>query len=115
MLSQDIVTLSRSTEALKISRIITRKTAKRAIKKAITGVVPQPGETFPYSEFRGFSRVPRLVTKPLSKPSLPQRLVFVNFGINKIKKKLTNTIYNVIVKLLELSQRLTRKIRVNKL
>jgi hypothetical protein len=80
MLSQDIVTLSRSTEALKISRIITRKTAKRVIKKAITGVVPQPGETFPYSEFSGFRRVPRLVTE------LVLLLIFVGLLYVAIKK-----------------------------
>lgn len=45
--------------------MITRKTANKAITIAITIVVPQPGVTFPYSEFNGFSRVPRLVTKLL--------------------------------------------------
>jgi len=45
--------------------MITRKTANRAIVTAIQIVVPHPGATLPYSEFRGFRRVPRLVTKPL--------------------------------------------------
>jgi LPXTG-motif cell wall-anchored protein len=40
--------------------------AKSAITTAIRDVVPQPGATLPYSEFSGFSKVPRLVTKPLS-------------------------------------------------
>jgi hypothetical protein len=43
--------------------MIARKTANKAINTTITGVVPQLGETFPYSEFRGFRRVPRLVDK----------------------------------------------------
>jgi hypothetical protein len=34
------------------------------MKNAMSGVVPQPGATFPYSEFSGFSRVPRFVTNP---------------------------------------------------
>jgi hypothetical protein len=41
---------------------MTRKTANRAITTAIKGVVPHPGATFPYSEFSGLSKVPRLVT-----------------------------------------------------
>jgi hypothetical protein len=45
--------------------MITRKTANKAITTAITIVVPHPGVTFPYSEFKGFSRVPRLVTNLL--------------------------------------------------
>jgi hypothetical protein len=45
--------------------MITRKTANSAITKAITGVVPHPGVTFPYSEFNGFNKVPNVVTNPL--------------------------------------------------
>jgi hypothetical protein len=37
---------------------------------AIKGVVPHPGATFPYSEFNGFSKVPRLVTTLLFIPLL---------------------------------------------
>jgi len=44
--------------------MITRKMEKRDINTAISGVVPHPGVTFPYSELRGLSRVPRLVTSP---------------------------------------------------
>jgi len=65
MLSHDTVTPSRRTDALKISRRITRNTANRAIKKPIKGVVPQPGDTLPYSEFSGFRTVPRFVTEPI--------------------------------------------------
>lgn len=32
------------------------------MKIAIIGVVPQPGATFPYSEFKGRRRVPTAVT-----------------------------------------------------
>ena len=46
--------------------MITRNTANRAMNTAINGVVPHPGDTFPYSELRGFSKLPRLVTSPLS-------------------------------------------------
>ena len=42
--------------------MITKNTAKRPIKKPINGVVPQPGDTLPYSEFNGFKRLPRIVT-----------------------------------------------------
>ena len=42
--------------------MITKNTAKRQPKNVINGVVPQPGATLPYSEFKGFKRVPRTVT-----------------------------------------------------
>lgn len=45
--------------------MITRKTKKSPMKKAIKRVVPQPGDTLPYSEFRGLSRRPKFVTRPL--------------------------------------------------
>jgi hypothetical protein len=41
--------------------MITKNTKNRAIKTAITGVVPQPGDTLPYSEFRGLRISPNLV------------------------------------------------------
>lgn len=44
--------------------MITKKTANKAITTPITGVVPHPGATFPYSEFKGFSIVPNVVTLP---------------------------------------------------
>ena len=31
------------------------------MKTPITGVVPQPGETLPYSEFKGRNRLPNFV------------------------------------------------------
>jgi hypothetical protein len=65
--------------------MITRNNANSLIKRAIKGVVPQPGATFPYSEFRGFSKVPKLVTRPLDTLSCL-------FGLNPlevaIRKKL---------------------------
>jgi hypothetical protein len=36
------------------------------MKIAIKTVVPQPGATLPYSEFKGFKRVPNEVTIPVS-------------------------------------------------
>ena len=41
---------------------MTRKTANNAINTPIITVVPHPGATFPYSELRGFSKVPSVVT-----------------------------------------------------
>lgn len=45
---------------------MTKKTAKSPIKMAINGAVPQPGATLPYSEFRGFSNVPKGVVIAVS-------------------------------------------------
>lgn len=45
--------------------MIVRKTANNAIKIAIIFVVPQPGATLPYSEFKGFRMLPKTVTFPL--------------------------------------------------
>jgi hypothetical protein len=63
-----------------------RKTANNLITTDIIGAVPQPVETFPYSEFRGFSRVPRRVTNP--------KVIFTRFSFTgllevtiKINKK----------------------------
>jgi hypothetical protein len=50
----------------------------------MTGVVPQPGATFPYSEFSGFSRVPKFVTKPVS---ILLCFVFVRFFEVVIEKE----------------------------
>ena len=41
--------------------MITRNTKNRPIKTPITGVVPQPGATFPYSELSGLKISPNLV------------------------------------------------------
>ena len=38
--------------------MIDRNIANKAIATPIKGVVPQPGATFPYSEFKGFSKLP---------------------------------------------------------
>lgn len=38
-----------------------RKIANRAIATPIKGVVPHPGATLPYSEFKGFNKLPTLV------------------------------------------------------
>jgi len=46
--------------------MITRKTAKSAMKTPMITVVPQPGATLPYSELSGFSNVPRAVTFAVS-------------------------------------------------
>jgi hypothetical protein len=56
---------SNTTDALYNSKMITRKIANNAIKTAISGVVPHPGATFPYSEFNGFKILPTLVCLPL--------------------------------------------------
>ena len=52
-------------DELKISNKITLKTKKSPPAKAIGSVVPHPGATFPYSEFRGFKRFPKTVCFPL--------------------------------------------------
>jgi hypothetical protein len=49
------------------------------MKVAITTVVPQPGATFPYSEFRGFKAVPNAVTFPLVTAVLPFDVVAIEF------------------------------------
>ena len=41
--------------------MITKNTKKRPIKTPITGVVPQPGDTLPYYEFRGLRISPSSV------------------------------------------------------
>ena len=38
--------------------MIDRNIANKAIATPIKGVVPQPGATFPYSEFKGFNNPP---------------------------------------------------------
>jgi len=50
----------------------------------MTGVVPQPGATFPYSEFSGFSSVPKFVTRPVS---ILLCFVFVRFFEVVIEKE----------------------------
>jgi len=52
-------------EELYISRIINKNIANNPMKTPIITVVPHPGATFPYSEFKGFNIVPRVVTFPL--------------------------------------------------
>jgi hypothetical protein len=41
--------------------MITKNSKNIAIKKPITGVVPQPGATLPYSELSGLKISPNLV------------------------------------------------------
>jgi hypothetical protein len=65
---------------------MTRKTANRAMKTAINGVVPHPGATFPYSEFRGFNKVPRLVTTLLLIVSWLSFIGVFEVAINKKEK-----------------------------
>ena len=60
---QLIVTSSKITEPLKISKRITKNTAKRAPKTPIKTVVPHPGATLPYSEFNGRNKVPSAILK----------------------------------------------------
>ena len=50
---------------------MTRKTANNAINTPIITVVPQPGATLPYSELRGFNKVPNVVTLLVFKALLP--------------------------------------------
>ena len=45
--------------------MITRKTKNKPIKNTITGVVPHPGATLPYSELRGLRIYPNLVLKAI--------------------------------------------------
>jgi len=47
---------------LKISNIIVKNIANNAINTPMSTVVPQPTETLPYSELRGFNKVPKGVT-----------------------------------------------------
>ena len=45
----------------------------------ITGVVPQPGETFPYSEFRGLRRFPSFVRCAIGEDQKDERyFIFCN-------------------------------------
>lgn len=39
--------------------------AKKNMKNNMIGAVPQPGETFPYSEFKGFKISPRRVLRAI--------------------------------------------------
>jgi hypothetical protein len=57
------------------------------IKNTIIGVVPQLGTTFPYSEFSGFSKFPRLVTNPLSSNCVGFILIFLDVAINFKKEE----------------------------
>ncbi len=57
--------MSKITEELYISNITVRNIANSPINTPIITVVPQPGATFPYSEFSGFKIVPKVVTFPL--------------------------------------------------
>ena len=52
------------TDKLYISNIITRNTANKAMNSPMITVVPQPGATLPYSEFKGFNIVPKGVFFP---------------------------------------------------
>jgi hypothetical protein len=52
---------SNKTEELKISKIIHKNIANKAIATPIKGVVPHPGATLPYSEFNGFNKTPMVV------------------------------------------------------
>ncbi|OVA11582.1 hypothetical protein BVC80_1165g13 [Macleaya cordata] len=42
-------------------RFHVRNTANKAIATPITGVIPHPGATLPYSEFNGFNKSPTIV------------------------------------------------------
>lgn len=42
-----------------------RNKAKKNMKNNMIGAVPQPGETFPYSEFKGFKISPRRVLRAI--------------------------------------------------
>jgi len=44
--------------------MITKKIANKTPNTPINTVVPQPGATFPYSEFKGRNRVPTTVVIP---------------------------------------------------
>lgn len=59
--------------------MIVKNIANRPINTAITPVVPQPGATFPYSEFKGFSIVPNVVTFPLEFDILFFEIVVILF------------------------------------
>jgi hypothetical protein len=45
--------------------MIIRKRAKENMKNSIIGAVPQPGATFPYSEFKGFKISPKRVLRAI--------------------------------------------------
>jgi hypothetical protein len=66
--------------------MITKKTANSPIKIAITGVVPQPGATFPYSEFNGFNKVPSGVVNAVSTGAFLDTFEVPVAIINKIFK-----------------------------
>ena len=51
--------------------MIDRNIANKAIATPIKGVVPQPGATFPYSEFKGFSKLPDPTSKATDWAALP--------------------------------------------
>jgi len=51
-------------DELYISSIINKNIANKPMNTPIITVVPHPGATFPYSEFKGFSIVPNTVTLP---------------------------------------------------
>lgn len=48
---------------------------------AIITVVPHPGATFPYSEFNGFSIVPKVVTFPFEFDVLFFEIVVIKFTL----------------------------------
>ena len=61
VVTQSTSTFSRIIEELYICRMITRNTRNKPIKTPITGVVPHPGATLPYSELRGLKISPNRV------------------------------------------------------
>lgn len=71
--------MSKITEELYISNIIIKNIAKRPINIAIIVVVPHPGATLPYSEFKGFSIVPKGVIFPCVFDSLFFENVVIKF------------------------------------
>ena len=106
---QLIVTSSKITEPLKISKRITRKTAKRAPKTPINTVVPHPGATFPYSEFNGRNKVPSAMLKfyyqlsPYMKfsfhtaiKSFSRSLLFIYSMVNKLPSYLKVSLINFL-------------------
>jgi hypothetical protein len=46
----------------------------------MTTVVPQPGATLPYSEFKGFKAVPKAVTFPFVTGAFPFDVVAILFS-----------------------------------
>lgn len=63
---QSTSTFSIINDELYICNIINKNTKKSAITNPINGVVPQPGETLPYSEFKGRKNSPNLVLKAIN-------------------------------------------------